>query len=118
MEIDYYAIGRRIKKLRKAKNLSQTQLRDRTTISKTHMSHIETGTTKLSLPALIEIANALGVTTDQILSDNVEATTSVFRKDVEDILFDCTNVELSAMIETMSVVKKSMRKVQNNDSEY
>ena len=47
--MDYYAIGQRIRKFRKAQNLSQEALAEQANISTTHMSHIETGNTKLSL---------------------------------------------------------------------
>ena len=46
--MDYYAIGQRIRKIRKAHKLSQETLSERIGISVTHMSHIETGNTKLS----------------------------------------------------------------------
>ena len=46
--MDYYAIGQRIRKFRKAHRLSQDELAERIGISVTHMSHIETGNTKLS----------------------------------------------------------------------
>ena len=57
--MDYYAIGQRIRKFRKAQNLSQEQLAEMVNISTTHMSHIETGSTKLSLQVLGELAEAL-----------------------------------------------------------
>lgn len=47
--MDYYAIGQRVRKFRKSQNLSQEQLAELVNISTTHMSHIETGNTKLSL---------------------------------------------------------------------
>ena len=47
--MDYYAIGQRIRKFRKACGLSQEELAEKVGISTTHMSHIETGNTKLSL---------------------------------------------------------------------
>ena len=46
----YYDIGQRIRHYRKACGLSQEALADKADISVTHMSHIETGNTKLSLP--------------------------------------------------------------------
>jgi transcriptional regulator with XRE-family HTH domain len=65
--MDYYEIGQRIRKFRKARSLSQEQLAEKTGVSVTHMSHIETGNTKLSLPVLVSIAEALGVKTDDLL---------------------------------------------------
>ena len=47
--MDYYAIGQRIRYYRKTQGLSQEQLAEKVDISTTHMSHIETGNTKLSL---------------------------------------------------------------------
>lgn len=38
--MDYYAIGQRIRKIRKAHKLSQETLSERIGISVTHMSHI------------------------------------------------------------------------------
>lgn len=63
--MDYYKIGQRIRKYRKAQSLSQEQLAEMTGISVTHMSHIETGNTKLSLPVLVNLAEILGVQTDE-----------------------------------------------------
>ena len=111
MNIDYIAIGKRIKKLRLEKHWSQEKLREKIDISKTHMSHIESGTTKLSLPVLIEIANALGTTTDHILMDNVECTIPVFEQDIQEILNDCNTYEMRAMVETMSLVKNTIRNI-------
>ena len=51
--MDYYKIGQRIRKFRKANNLSQEQLAEKIGISVTHLSHIETGNTKLSLQVLV-----------------------------------------------------------------
>lgn len=48
--MDYYEIGQRIRKMRKAHEFSQEELAEKIGISTTHMSHIETGNTKLSLP--------------------------------------------------------------------
>lgn len=67
--MDYYAIGQRIRKVRKAHGLSQEELAEKVGISTTHMSHIETGNTKLSLPVFVELAEALGIRTDEMLSD-------------------------------------------------
>ena len=48
-------------------NLSQEVLAEKIGISTTHMSHIETGSTKLSLPVLVELSKVLNVKTDSLL---------------------------------------------------
>ena len=54
--ISYYEIGQRVRKFRKAYGLSQEELAEKVGISTTHMSHIETGNTKLSLQVLVDLA--------------------------------------------------------------
>ena len=54
--MDYAAIGKRIRAHRKRLNLSQEELAEMVNISTVHMSHIETGYTKLSLPVLVDLA--------------------------------------------------------------
>ena len=61
--MDYVAVGRRIRAQRKKLSLSQEELAEMVNISTVHMSHIETGYTKLSLPVLVDLACALGVRT-------------------------------------------------------
>ena len=65
--MDYYAIGQRIRKIRKAKGLSQEQIAEKVGISVTHMSHIETGNTKLSLEVFAAIVNSLDCRADELL---------------------------------------------------
>ena len=62
--MDYFAIGQRIRCARKARGLSQEVLAEKVQISVTHMSHIETGNTKLSLAVLVDLAVALDICTD------------------------------------------------------
>lgn len=81
--MDYFKIGQRIRKLRKAQELSQEQLAELVGISVTHMSHIETGNTKLSLPVFVRIADELGVPTDELLHDPQTAQDASIREIVE-----------------------------------
>lgn len=71
MEIDYKAIGKRIKITRIKKGITQEAVSDIIDITPAHMSNIETGKAKVSLPTLIEIYNALSVSVDMLLCDNV-----------------------------------------------
>ena len=65
--MDYYEIGQRIRRIRKAKGISQEVLAEKVGISTTHMSHIETANTKLSLQVFISIAETLEVSTESLL---------------------------------------------------
>lgn len=115
MEINYEAIGRRIRALRKKKKWTQDELRDHAEISKTHMSHIENGTTKVSLPALVALANALDTTVDSLLCDSVKCSESIFEKDIEEAIKDCSAYELSVIVEAILYIKKILRENKAED---
>lgn len=75
---DYIAIGKRIRKYRWDKNISQEQLAEKIGVSATHMSHIETGSTKLSLTVLLKISEALKISTDLLIKGNLTKTQDDF----------------------------------------
>ena len=50
MEVDYKAIGQRIKIARIKKGVTQETVADLIDITPAHMSNVETGKTKVSLP--------------------------------------------------------------------
>ena len=109
--MDYYKIGQRIRKYRKARQLSQEQLAEQIGISTTHMSHIETGNTKLSLPVLVQLAKSLEVQADDLLSDayfgrqNTEA-------EILQILDRCTERQLKILLDVLRTTKTALDKYQ------
>ena len=88
--MDYYAIGQRVRRFRKAQNLSQEQLAEMVNISKTHMSHIETGNTKLSLQVFCDLASALHVSADDLLFDGRPSGKAVCTQEIADLLSRCS----------------------------
>lgn len=109
MDINYAAIGHRIRQYRLARDLSQEVLSEMSDVTPAHFSHIERGNTKPSLPTLIRIANALNVSIDDLLCDNVERSRHVRIKDVDRLLEDCTQQEIRALTEIMTAAKKALR---------
>ena len=55
-------------------------------ISVTHMSHIETGNTKLSLPVLAKIAEELSVSTDALLNNAPKPDKAGLSAEAQEIL--------------------------------
>lgn len=109
MELDYELVGKRIKAARKRKGMTQEVLAELAGISASHMSNIETGGSKLSLPTFIALANALSVSADELLCDAIDRSEYVFRKELGDLLFDCDNQELRLIISVVSVFKQGIR---------
>lgn len=107
--MNYYEIGQQIRKIRKAHGLSQEQLAERIDISTTHMSHIETGNTKLSLPVLVDIAAVLEVRTDDLLYNNTPNTGTVL-SEIATILDGCSAQQAKVIADVVKATKLSMDK--------
>lgn len=105
--MDYYEIGQRIRRIRKARGLSQEQLAEKVEISTTHMSHIETGNTKLSLPVFIAVAEALEVQTDSLLYDQPRDSVSNAFHDIAVVLESCDANQARAIAEIVKATKRS-----------
>ena len=108
--MDYYKIGQKIRKFRKAQGLSQESLAEKVGISVTHMSHIETGNTKLSLPVFIDIASALDVQTDDLLNDRDLISTSKANSELSEILEQCTVEQLNVITDVVKTMLVSVKK--------
>lgn len=106
--MDYTAIGKRIRAKRKQKDLSQEELAEMVNISTVHMSHIETGYTKLSLPVLVDIACALGVRTDDLIFDKDTMGKDELMEEIALELEDCTNAQLLALRQILSASKDAI----------
>ncbi|MDO4313901.1 MAG: helix-turn-helix transcriptional regulator [Eubacteriales bacterium] len=70
--MDCIKLGERVRSARKRKGLTQAQLAEVTGYSTQHISHIETGMTKLSIDCIVTLANELDVSLDYLLVDSLE----------------------------------------------
>ena len=112
MRVDYKAIGVRIRRLRKEKGLTQQGLAELSNQEPSNLSHIERGATKLSLPTIVSIANALNVTVDDLLCDSMPNAKSPYNKTASDILSDCSHDEMIIITEMMRSLKVLLRRRQ------
>lgn len=111
--MDYYEIGQRIRKFRKAYNLSQEQLSEKVGISVTHMSHIETGNTKLSLPVFVDIAKVLSVRTDELLYDNPQMNKSIMTDEIIELIDSCSLHDMYIITDIIKSLKTTLEKYSN-----
>lgn len=110
MELDYKAIGKRIKIARIKADITQEQLAEKAEISPSHMSNIETGTTRVSLTTMVVLANALGVTLDDFLCDSVLQAKVQFQQDIADLLADCDEYEIRIIKDVLETLKATLRR--------
>ena len=109
--MDYYKIGQQIRKYRKAHRMSQEQLAEIVGISVTHMSHIETGNTKLSLQVFTNIAKALQISTDNLLSQTPPIRKEQYTE-LLSVMDTCTPQQLQIITDMVKYMKITLDKHQ------
>lgn len=110
IEINYNAIGARIRAQRKKMNMTQEKLAEAAGLAPNHISNIETGSTKLSLPALLQIAVILKTDVNSLLYDNLPTLVKKYDEDAKLILADCTKKERLFLLDLLENGKLTLRK--------
>ena len=105
-------LGAKIKEYRKKENITQEQLAEMADISLSHMSNVETASVSVSLPALKLIADALGVTIDELLVDSYSKKQKkyFYSKKMDLIMEQCETVEQEIIVNTVSTLADNLLK--------
>ena len=102
------ALPEKLYTLRKKSGLSQEQLAELVNISTTHMSHIETGNTKLSLQVFCDLASALHVSADNLLFDGRPSGKAVCTQEIANLLSRCSPSQAQVLKDLLFAAKQSM----------
>ena len=107
--IDYEAIGKRIKILRIKQNISQEKLAEIANLSVQYLSNVENAHSKASLGTFVKIANALKVSIDELLCDSIIKCRPEMKKDIADVIEDCSDHEIRVLAKALTGMKKAIR---------
>ena len=107
--LDFKAIGKRIKEMRLYKKMSQDQLAKKIDTTPAYISAIETGASKTSLVSLVSIANVFECSLDELVYDISKYAQDNFDADVKLILSDCTPTEKDTLIRLLKYSKETIR---------
>lgn len=106
LTIDYEALGRRVRESRLKKSLTQERLAESVSVSVQHISKIENGNTKLSLPMLLSLAETLGVSVDYLVCDNISACKdTLVSTELSEIFKDCSFEDTKKILKILRTVK-------------
>lgn len=104
--IDYIALGKRIKNKRVENKLTQEQLGEMCELSAAHIGHIERGTRILSVEVLFRIAQVLNVSVDYLLFDSVENDNIL--NSITPILKDSDKNKVNNFLKTVRVLAENI----------
>jgi transcriptional regulator with XRE-family HTH domain len=109
MILDNKLIGKRIKELRCLNYISQMELAEKSDISDTYLSLIESGKKRVSLETLIKVANALDTSADTLLTGNLKIDRGNYESELADIMKDCSHYEKRVIYEVIRSLKDILR---------
>lgn len=109
MPVNYENIGARVKYYRTRRKMTQEKLAELSLISKPQISAIERGDRAPSLDTIINIANALEISMDNLLADSVAVSSGTTSEDFS-LLLDCSPAESDILIESMKGLKHILKK--------
>ena len=100
-------LGRRLKELRKGRELTQEQLAEKAGLDVKFVGSIERGTENPSIQTLEKLANALSVKIHQIVNVEHQATgEKLLRRKIIQLLDICDERELQMLLKLVSAMKE------------
>ena len=99
MPVDYVKLGARVKGRREKARMSQAELAAATELSTQHISNIENAKTKVSLEKVVDIANVLNCSVDELLCDSVVKAKVIYINEVAGLIESFSDVEMRALPE-------------------
>ena len=107
--INYVALGKKIKEKRIERNLTQEQLGELCDLSAAHIGHIERGTRVLSVDVLFKISTALKVSIDYLLFDS--ANNDNLLQSISPILNSTDKNKVDAFLNAVKVLAQNIEKL-------
>lgn len=107
--IDYTALGKRIKEKRIEKGLTQEQLGELCELSAAHIGHIERGTRILSVEVLFRISQALDTSIDRLIFDSVENRHML--NEIDSVLKGTDKTKVNTFLNTVRILADNIDKL-------
>ncbi len=107
MATDYNVIGERIKKARKAKNMTQEKLAEKLDVSIAFLSRIERGSSQINLKRLGQICEILDITEGEILNGSTNKSARYLEADFSQLLKTCSPEKQKLIYDVAKVISKS-----------
>lgn len=103
-ELDYVLLGNRIKEVRQSRGLTQDNLAELIKCNTSHISNIENCHTKVSLNALLAIANALDTTIDYLLSSQYDNSSLALDNEILRLLQTCNDEKKEKILQIIKIL--------------
>ena len=106
MPVNYNQLGDRIKHFREEKSFTQELISEKLSLARENINRYENGSKHPSLDTVVDIANALGISVDDLLVDSLEHPISTADSEIHRLLLDCNKIEEQVLTKTVAELKK------------
>jgi transcriptional regulator with XRE-family HTH domain len=104
MELNYRMIGKRIRRFRMSKDITQEELAFQIHTSAAYISNVERGRKKVSLQKLCEISEILGVTVNDLIYSSPGQNPVQGARELNELLSLCSVEEQKILLENISSI--------------
>lgn len=94
MAVDYRDLGIRIRAKRDALEMSQAELAAKAGLSTQHISNVENARSKIGLEKLVDIANILDSSLDELVCGSIKTGRTVYHNEIQAMIEEFTDPEL------------------------
>ncbi|EOS75728.1 MAG: helix-turn-helix transcriptional regulator [Lachnospiraceae bacterium] len=115
VKLDYRDLGIRIRKRREELNIPQAELASRAGLSVQHISNVENAKSRVGLEKLVNIANALNCSVDQLLCGSLRVgKRDVYHDEIASIIEEFTDIEIQVLPEFLKNYNYVYKLLKNN----
>ena len=104
MAVDYTIIGERIKKARKAKQITHETLAEQIGVSIAFLSRIERGNSQVNIKRLSQICKILDLTEGEILNGSSTGSNSYLNAEFARLLESCSSEQQKLIYEIAKII--------------
>ena len=114
MTLDYGKLGKRVRERRERGSMSQARLAEAAELSIQHISNIENAKTKVSLEKLVDIANILGCSMDELICDSLIKAKVIYENEAVGMFDGFSDIQMRALPEFLRSYVYYCRLVEKN----
>ncbi len=114
MTLDYGKLGKRVRERRERGSMSQARLAEAAELSIQHISNIENARTKVSLEKLVDIANILGCSMDELICDSLIKAKVIYENEAVGMFDGFSDSQMRALPEFLRSYVYFCRLVEKN----
>lgn len=103
--VDYRDLGSRIRSKRERKRMSQAELASKAHLSTQHVSNVENAKSKIGLEKLVDIANILDCSLDELVCGSIKTGRTVYHNEIQEMIEDFTDTEIRMLPDILKNIK-------------